>query len=109
MAQMAGDDAAQAFWEAAEPALNRDGVQTGTMMGFPCLRWQGVFFASSDRATGDLVVKLPEARVRALITDGAAITFAPNGRTFRDWARVQRRDPASWRRLIDEALAFAEA
>jgi len=106
---MASDDVARAFWDAAEPALSRAGVRTGTMMGFPCLRLHGVFFASSDRKSGDLIVKLPETRVDALIAAGEAIAFAPNGRRFREWARVPRRDPARWRRLIDEALEFAGA
>ena len=106
---MTSEDVSQPFWDAARPALSRDGVETGTMMGFPCLRLRGVFFASSDRETGDLVVKLPEDRVSALIADGDAVPFAPNGRTFREWARVPQRDPARWRRLIDEALVFAEA
>ena len=78
------------------------------MVGFPCVRLRGVFFASSDRETGDLIVKLPGARVTALVLDGDAVPFAPNGRTFREWARVPQRDPAGWRRLIDEALDFAE-
>jgi hypothetical protein len=106
---MASDDVSRAFWDAAKPALARDGVRTGTMMGFPCVRLRGVFFASSDRESGDLIVKLPEQRIRALIADGDAVAFAPNGRTFREWARCPHRDPARWRRLIDEALAFAEA
>jgi len=33
------------------------------MMGLPCLRLDGAFFASCDRRTGDLLVKLPEAHV----------------------------------------------
>jgi hypothetical protein len=106
---MASEEVSQAFWDAARPALSRDGVQTGTMMGFPCLRLQGVFFASSDRETGDLIVKLPQDRVGQLLAEGRAVAFAPNGRTFREWARVPQRDAARWRRLIDEALAFAEA
>ncbi len=104
---MGSDHLARAFWDAAKPILELEGVETGTMMGFPCLRLSGVFFASSDRETGHLIVKLPAPRVQALITDGEAIAFAPNGRTFREWARVPHRDPVRWRRLIEEALAFA--
>jgi hypothetical protein len=51
------------FRSLAEPLLSREGVTRSTMMGFPCLRVDGAFFASSDRRTGDLRVKLPEARV----------------------------------------------
>jgi hypothetical protein len=34
------------------------------------------------------------------------VPFAPNGRRFREWVRVQRRDTERWTRLIDEAHAF---
>jgi hypothetical protein len=51
------------FWPLARPLLERRGVTRSTMMGFPCLRVGGAFFAGSDRRTGDLLVKLPEARV----------------------------------------------
>ena len=33
------------FWELAEPLLASEGVTRGTMMGFPCLRKHGAFFA----------------------------------------------------------------
>ena len=47
------------------------------MMGLPCLRVNGQFFASFDRRTGDLVVKLSEQRVNELIERGEAHPFAP--------------------------------
>ena len=37
------------FWELAEPLLARPDVTRSTMMGFPCLRVRGQFFASTDR------------------------------------------------------------
>jgi hypothetical protein len=51
------------FWSLAEPLLERPGVSRGTMMGFPCLRLNGRFFASIDRDSKNLVVKLPADRV----------------------------------------------
>ena len=54
------------------------------MMGFPCLRLDGDFFASCDRWSGDLVVKLDESRVAALVDADRALPFAPNGRRFRE-------------------------
>ena len=56
------------------------------MMGLPCLRWNGAFFASCDRRTGDLLVKLAESRVDELVAAGRAEPFAPAGRRFREWA-----------------------
>lgn len=34
------------FWEVSAAALAHNDVATGTMMGFPCLRVSGAFFAS---------------------------------------------------------------
>lgn len=94
------------FWELAEPYLVRPGVTRSTMMGFPCLRIDGQFFASTDRANGNLLVKLPEARVEALVEAGRAEPFAPAGRRFREWAAVPFSRARSWRTLLAEAHDF---
>ena len=75
-------------------------------MGFPCLRLSGAFFASCDRRSGDLIVKLPRHRVQQLIQAGTGEPFAPAGRTFREWVLIGDRDLARWAGLIDEARAF---
>ena len=94
------------FWESAAPALSHDDVAAGTMMGFPCLRVSGAFFASCDHRSGDLIVKLPRRRVEQLIDGGAGKPFAPAGRTFREWVLIDDRDQARWIALIDEARRF---
>jgi hypothetical protein len=96
----------QRFWMLADDLLGRDGVVRSTMMGLPCLRVDGSFFASCDRTTGDLLVKLPERRVSELVASGAAKPFAPAGRRFREWAAVPPGRSRSWKRLLDEALTF---
>ena len=68
----------------------------------------GAFFASCDRRTGDLLVKLPETRVDELVADGLAHAFAPAGRRFREWAAIAPGRSRTWRRRLDEALAFVE-
>jgi hypothetical protein len=95
------------FWRLAEPLLQQAGVTRSTMMGFPCLRLDGVFFASCDHRSGDLVVKLNEERVTALLDAGQAQPFAPNGRRFREWASVPARRQRQWAPLLDEALRLA--
>lgn len=95
------------FWELAEPLFQRPEVVRSTMMGLPCLRWSGTFFASCDRRTGDLLVKLAETRVDQLVATGRAKPFAPAGRRFREWAAIPDSKSRSWRRLLDEALDFA--
>ncbi len=94
------------FFAAGAGALAHPDVTTGTMMGFPCLRVAGAFFASCDHRTGDLIVKLPRDRVAQLIADGGGAPFAPAGRTFREWVLVDDRDEARWAALIDEAREF---
>ena len=95
------------FWDLAQPLLGRPEVTRSTMMGLPCLRWSGDFFASCDRRTGDLLVKLPEVRVDELVARGRANPFAPAGRRFREWAAIPEDRGRTWKRLLDEALQFA--
>jgi hypothetical protein len=85
-----------------EPAVARS-----TMMGFPCLRVDGRFFASLDPRTHHLIVKLPAGRVSALVASGEGVPFTPNGRVFREWVAVPVADPNRWRALIGEAKQFA--
>jgi hypothetical protein len=94
------------FHEMSAEALARPDVETGTMMGFPCLRVAGAFFASCDHRTGDLIVKLPRDRVAQLIADGVGKPFAPACRTFREWVLIDDRDATRWTALIDEARVF---
>jgi hypothetical protein len=100
-------DPAGFFWQASAAALAHDDVARGTMMGFPCLRVSGAFFACCDHRSGDLIVKLPRYRVEQLIEAGAGQPFAPAGRTFREWILIGGpRDQARWAELIDEARLF---
>jgi len=96
------------FWELAEPFLLDPNVTRSTMMGFPCLRVHGQFFASTDRANGNLLVKLPEGRVDALVAAGKAAAFAPAGRRFREWAAIPYARARTWKQLLDEAHAFVD-
>ena len=75
------------------------------MMGLPCLRWNGAFFASCDRRTGDLLVKLAESRVDELVAAGRPtrsrrpVAGSGSGPRSPDRSRT-------WKRLLDEALDF---
>lgn len=96
------------FWDVATPFLAQEAVSRGTMMGFPCLRINGDFFASADHRTGDLVVKLAESRVNELIAAGVGQPFVPAGRRFRQWVAIPNRDAEQWRQLIAEAMRFVQ-
>jgi hypothetical protein len=97
------------FWAVAEPLLTSAIVTRSTMMGLPCLRVGGRFFASFDRKTAALLVKLPVTRVDELIQAGQAERFAPSGRPFREWASIDSGRSDIWPPLLDEALAFVAA
>jgi hypothetical protein len=97
------------FWELAEQLLAEPGVTRSAMMGYPCLRANGAFFACVERTTGHLIVKLPALRVDELVATGQALPFAPNGRTFREWAAFPVAEPDEWSGLLAEARSFVEA
>jgi hypothetical protein len=99
-------DVEQRFWRLAGPLLALPGVTRSTMMGLPCLRVDGSFFASYDRRTGDLLVKLPEARVGRLVHTGSGRPFSPAGRQFREWVAIPPERSRSWKKLLDEGHAF---
>ena len=94
------------FWDLVEPLLAEPEVSRSTMMGLPCLRVHGGFFAACARRSGDLLVKLSAERVDELIESGEAEPFAPAGRRFREWAAVPYARVATWEALVGEARAF---
>ncbi len=94
------------FWEIAEPLLAEESIVKSTMMGSPCLRVNGEFFASVHRKTGNLIVKLPATRVLDLIETEVGDPFAPAGRRFKEWVSIPNRDAALWQQLINDAHDF---
>jgi len=95
------------FWDLVEPMYTDPAVQRSTMMGLPCLRLDGRFFASLDRHTHALLVKLPQQRVGELIAGGVGEPFAPAGRVFREWVAIAQPDREQWQRLLTEARDHA--
>ena len=85
-----------------DPAVGRS-----TMMGYPCVRRAGRFFASFETRAEALVVKLSPERVAELIADGTGEPFAPNGRAFREWVTIPEPDMGVWEQLLAEARDFA--
>jgi hypothetical protein len=94
------------FNDVSQPLLALPGVAHGTMMGFPCLRTDGAFFASCDPRSGDLIVKLPAARVAMMVESGSGKPFAPSGGAFREWVGIDDRNEERWTCLLHQALTF---
>lgn len=97
------------FQSISEPFLNREDVEKGTMMGFPCLRVGGQFFASCDPKSGDLLIKLPASEVTRMVEAGEGSSFSPAGRTFREWVVVSERNESRWNALVNDALLFVSS
>ena len=103
---MTNPDPAHFFWQLAGPLLTKEDITKGTIMGFPCLRVHGQFFATSHHQSGDLIVKLPATRVQELIGAGTGRAFAPAGKVFREWVAIAERGSDLWQQLLAEAEAF---
>src|SRR5258707_3097361 len=100
--------AEELFWDLVQPMYEDPGVRRSTMMGLPCVRLDGRFFASLDRRTGALLVKLPRQRVGQLIVGGHGEPFARAGRVFREWVAIPQPDRRRWRNLLAEARRHAD-
>lgn len=97
-----------AFWTLADDLIAEGKVEEGTMMGHHCLRSTsgGGFVATVERSSGDLVTKLPRARVEELIESGIGAPFAPAGKVFREWVAISADHDDRWEELISESIAF---
>jgi hypothetical protein len=100
-------DSQSRFWQLTDPVLAEPGVSRSTMMGFPCLRLNGDFFASWDPRADQLVVKLQSGKVEMLIDAGEGLPFAPAGRRFREWVAVPAANVALWPDLLEDAYRHA--
>jgi hypothetical protein len=82
--------------------------QGGSGFGRSALRYQGKIFAMLVR--GQLVLKLSEARVSALITAGEGENFDANkGTPMREWLALDPKSTLPWLPLAHEALDFARS
>lgn len=102
------DDNDRHFWEVAEPYLAAGVLVEGTMMGHQCLRAASNdgFVATVERSSGNLVVKLPKARVAELIEAGDGLPFAPAKKVFSEWVAVAGFDERRWSALLEESMEF---
>lgn len=99
----------EAFFRAIGDELTQTGpVSWSTMMGFPCLRHEGAFFASFSQSDRALVIKLPASRVAALVGSGTGNAFAPAGKVFREWVAIPASSRPAWQGYLADALSFVQ-
>ncbi|MBI4337320.1 MAG: TfoX/Sxy family protein [Chloroflexi bacterium] len=96
----------EGLWKAVVAAFaGQPGITQAKMFGAPGLRVGGKVFATLWKDT--LVVKLPQARVDALLAAGRGQRFDPGmGRLMKEWIAVPPTDEAAWVGLAQEAKEF---
>jgi len=103
--------AAERFDDLCSELVGLDGVtppRGGGGFGRGALRYEGRIFAMLVRDA--LVLKLPAARVDALLAAGEGERFDANkGTPMREWFRLAPSSPLAWKPLAVEALDFARA
>lgn len=94
------------FWDLGAQLIADGNAEEGVLMRSRCLRVNGEFLAMAEYRTGDLVLKLPAARVAELISAGEGLPFAPAKKVFKEWVQITGRDEDQWVALLAEGLAF---
>jgi hypothetical protein len=90
---------------AQQPGVTTPHERGGRGFGSSALKVNGSIFAMLTR--GQLVVKLPRARVNTSIQDGSGGPFdAGKGTPMKEWLTVVGDDEDTWLALAREALDF---
>ena len=109
MSQPRSDSAIEARFDAVVEAFRDDRAATppgGTGFGSSALKVGGKIFAMLT-PRGEFVVKLPRARVEALVAAGDGVRFDPgHGRPMKEWLAMAPDSEADWLALAREARAF---
>jgi hypothetical protein len=103
-------DPGERFADLVDELVGTAGVsppRTGSGFGSSAIRVQNKIFAMLVR--GRLVVKLPAARVDALVIAGDGIRFDANkGTPMKEWLSLHPDSTMAWLALAREALEFVD-
>jgi hypothetical protein len=84
-------------------------VVPGRMFNGDGVRVRGRFFAFIGR-NGDLLAKIPAARVEELVAGQTGARVVMGSRTMREWARIPATTGSeTWRQVLAEAYTFVSA
>jgi hypothetical protein len=90
-----------------DPAVTPPSQTGGGKFGASGLKVGDKLFAMLSK--GELVVKLPRARVEELTNAGTGSPFNPgHGRLMKEWITIAPAHARLWRRLADEAKQFVQ-
>ncbi len=98
-------NAEEAFAAVTKSLIGQEKISTGRMFGAGALKVSGRVFALLVRE--QLVVKLPAARVDALVASGEGERFDPgHGRLMKEWVAIAPAAELDWLAVADEARQF---
>ena len=95
------------YSRAVEEILQQEGVEESTMMGTPCLRYQGTFIAMMFDKEDALIIKVSPTRVNDLIAEGSGREFNFTKKKFKEWVLIPSEFEADYAAYIREALDYA--
>lgn len=95
--------------EIAQKLAKEPGVEQSTMMKTPCLRYKGDFMAMMFEKEDCLIVKVPAARVDALIASGDGREMNFTKKKFKEWVLIPRKFEDKYEAYIHEALDYARS
>ena len=89
--------------------ISQQGVAQCTMMGTPCLRYQGEFIAMMFEREDSLIIKVAATRVDEIISAGQGSEFKFTKKRFKEWVLIPREFEDKYPDYVDEALQYAKA
>ena len=93
----------------ADKLSREPGVEISTMMGSPCLRYNGNFMAMMFDKADSLIIKVPAERVNELIVEGFGNEFNFTKKRFKEWVLIPIEFVDKYENYIREALSYAKA
>ena len=96
------------YEQVVDTIIQEDGVEQSTMMGTPCLRYQGEFIAMMFDKEDSLIIKVSPERVNELIAEGKGMEFNFTKKRFKEWVLIPLEFEDEYETCIYEALAYAK-
>jgi len=97
------------YRKAANDLLWEPGVEESTMMGTPCLRYEGEFFTMMFEREEALIIKVSPERVVELIEKDIGMEFNFTKKKFKKWVLILLDYEKSYEAYMREGLEYAKA
>lgn len=86
--------------------LQEQGVSISTMVGLPCIRYQGDFVCMFFPKEESLIVKLAPDHVKSLIAEGIGAEFNYTGKAFKEWVMIPLEFSDDFESYISQSLDY---